>query len=178
MPIYSNEGGVIYEHTAEIVNDGGVLYEQESVHANDGGVLYEIFSALPKSLTWSADTSADSYAKINSVASNGFTLSFTALTVDSVQHYPAIYSNEIYIPANCTITVVFSEFSGTGTSKYAQPTMAGAEITSSNWDKTYTIVTKTSGKYRLWLEAYSVTGSSSGVSFYPCTVRATITVSK
>ena len=57
MPIYSNEGGVIYEHTAEPVNNGGVLIEQETVHSNEGGVLYEIFSASsPTHIKWIADT--------------------------------------------------------------------------------------------------------------------------
>ena len=73
MPIYNNEGGVIYEHTAEPVNEGGVLIEQDTVHSNEGGVLYEIFSAWkpPGLLEWFNCTNGD--GKLNSTADSGYT---------------------------------------------------------------------------------------------------------
>lgn len=75
MPIYSNEGGVIYEHTAVPVNNGGVLVEQDTVHSNEGGVLFEIFSASnPTNIKWTADTTADSHAKIISTTSDGLSV--------------------------------------------------------------------------------------------------------
>ena len=67
MPIYSNEGGVIYEHTAESVNEGGVLVEQDTVHSNEGGVLYVIHSAwaFPDLGDWETPTSEVTTSTLN-----------------------------------------------------------------------------------------------------------------
>lgn len=48
MAIYSNNGGVISEHSAEFCNEGGVIVEQSEVWCNDGGVKYQIFGAKPE----------------------------------------------------------------------------------------------------------------------------------
>jgi len=79
MPIYSNEGGVLYELDNVYSNDGGTLYDLDTVHSNEGGVLYEIFSASsPTHVKWTANTSADSDAKIVSTTSDGLSVVFTA----------------------------------------------------------------------------------------------------
>lgn len=87
MPIYSNEGGVIYEHTAVPVNNGGVLVEQDTVHSNEGGVLFEIFSVSnPTNIKWTADTTAILTQKLFLLLLMGFpwfsmqTLTFTVST--------------------------------------------------------------------------------------------------
>ena len=45
MPIYSNEGGVLYELDNVYSTEGGVLYELDTVHSKNGGVLDVIYSA-------------------------------------------------------------------------------------------------------------------------------------
>ena len=124
MPIYSNEGGVIYEHTAEPVNNGGELIEQETVHSNEGGVLDEIFSASsPTHIKWIADTTADSDAEVISTTSDGLSVVFNANS-----HVYGQYTGD-----NDRLSIVSKPF------KLVQSTVVGLTINSfsSIWSSRY-----------------------------------------
>lgn len=124
MPIFNNEGGVIYEHTAEPVNEGGVLIEQDTVHSNEGGVLYEIFSAWkpPELLEWFRGS--NSGGKLNSTADNGYTVSFTdygeaaRITRDALADYAVMTydsgSGSVYLKAGCKVKATVSAVSCSG----------------------------------------------------------------
>lgn len=40
MPIYSNEGGVLYELDNVYSNDGGTLYDLDTVHSNNSCIRW------------------------------------------------------------------------------------------------------------------------------------------
>ncbi len=67
MPIYSNEGGVLYELDNVYSNDGGTLYELDTVHSNNGGVLNVIHSAwsFPVLGDWTTPTSYVTTSTLN-----------------------------------------------------------------------------------------------------------------
>lgn len=110
MPIYSNEGGVLYELDNVYSNDGGTLYDLDTVHSNEGGVLYEIFSASsPTHVKWTANTSADSDAKIVSTTPMGFlwfsqqTRTFTVSTQEKTTVYLSFQSRSILCTARLLV---------------------------------------------------------------------------
>nr|DAY82470.1 MAG TPA: hypothetical protein [Caudoviricetes sp.] len=124
MPIYSNEGGVLYELDNVYSNDGGTLYDLDTVHSNEGGVLYEIFSASsPTHVKWTANTSADSDAKIVSTTSDGLSVVFNANS-----HVYGQYTGD-----NDRLSIVSKPF------KLVQSTVVGLTINSfsSIWSSRY-----------------------------------------
>lgn len=121
MAITINEGGVLYELDGITANEGGVLYELDSVIANESGTLYEIYSwtgNLPTALTWTVDTSISGYdtqSAINDTSNNGFTINYTAKTLDNSSGR-CIRSNSFYLPNGATVNIAATSISGTGTS--------------------------------------------------------------
>lgn len=190
MPIYSNEGGMLYEHDAELTNEGGVLYEQDTVHSNEGGVLYEIFSALPSEITWNVKKpsgSAFPTAKINSVEANGFTLNvylrYEKLDVINMSY---IYSDPISLKAETKISYTTSNLSGTGQNKKELGLYLMSEAPTNCIPSTAVsaggyIVPK-DGDYYFGIAGYSATytGSQSGpvTNYYPVTGDISITLSR
>lgn len=181
MPIFTNIVGAFRLLTDVAVNVGGVLHELDTVYANENGVLHEIHVSLPKSLTWTCDTSKDSAAKINTVSTDGMTVTYTAknsnwLSTETL----AVFSNYIKLPAGATITVEFSNVTGSGNSKHCgimtekNGVLTGVEA--NNGSCVFNITE--AGTYRLVLRAHSVTGSQSGVNYYSCTATAKITITK
>ena len=158
-------------------NEGGVKYALDTVYSNEGGVMYEIYNSTPKKLTWNVDNSADSAAKINSQSADGFTLNYTS-TVHSWSHR-SIYCNPIKLKAGNTISAVFSNIIGTGSSKsYALNLFSGdTQIGQIYTVPSGTITVPEDGVYFLTLNAHSTTGSPTGVTDYPCSVTVAISIS-
>ena len=186
MPITVNENGVLHELTDVTVNEGGTLHTLDTVHANESGVLREIHSGIPRSLTWTADTSKDSAAKINSVSADGMTVTYTCKSNAWTFGNAAVYSNYFSLPAGAIITAEFSNASGGGTSgKYAgifletgSAIVNGTQSGGSLGTRTDTLNVTAAGTYRLALHAHSVTGGQSGVNYYSCTATVKITITK
>lgn len=182
MPITTNTSGVLHELTGVTTNVGGTLHELDTVHANENGVLREIHSGLPRSLTWTADTSKDSAAKINSVSADGMTVTYTAKNHDWTSGTAAVYSNYFNLPAGAKITAEFSNATGGGSSgkHYGFHLETGSAIVGGVSDSTGDCVIEIakSGTYRFVLRAHSVTGSQSGVSYFSCTATVKITITK
>lgn len=191
MPIYSNEGGVIYEHTTELINDGGVLYEQDPIYSNEGGVLYEIFStALPSEVTWNIkkpNGASFPTAKINSIEDNGFTLNvylrYESINVINMSY---IYSDPISLKAGTKISYTTSNLSGTGQNEKGLGLYLMSEAPTDCIPSTAVsaggyIVPK-DGDYYFGIAGYSATytGSQSGTvtNYYPVTGDISITLSR
>lgn len=140
MPIYSNEGGVIYEHTAVPVNNGGVLVEQDTVHSNEGGVLFEIFSASnPTNIKWTADTTADSHAKIISTTSDGLSVVFTASShvmgqTTDINDHLSIVSKPFQLAKSAVVGITINSFSGNA-SKYGRCNFGAYKYNESSFEK-------------------------------------------
>ena len=178
MSIWVNEGGTHYELNEVWVNEGGAHYELNEVWSNEGGTHYEIYGATTtKKLTWNVDNSADSAAKINSQSADGFTLNYTS-TVRSWSNR-SIYCNPIKLKAGNTISVVFSNIVGTGSSKvYALHLVSGDTLIGQVYTApSGTITVPEDGEYFLTLHAHSTTGSSTGVKDYPCSATVAISIS-
>lgn len=178
MPITVNESGVLYELDTVTANEGGVLYELDTVHANEGGTLFEIFSTLPKSLTWTADASADSSAKIISTDNNGLTVTFKSQTANAGHPdwdgtYDAVFSSEFKLSAGTMVSGSISNITSSGANLHSgiflmQNGEVVTEITSEG------TAVKTAGIYYLALRGHAVTGSQTGISYYPITATATV----
>ena len=178
MSIWVNEGGTHYELNEVWVNEGGAHYELNEVWSNEGGALYEIYGSTPKKLTWNVDNSADSAAKINSQSADGFTLNYTS-SYQSWNNNYSIYCNLIKLKTGNTISVAFSNIIGTGSSThYALRLLSGdTSIDQISTTSSGTIAVPEDGEYFLALHAFSVTGSSTGVKYYPCSATVAISIS-
>lgn len=110
MPIYSNEGGVLYELDNVYSTEGGVLYELDTVHSNNGGVLDVIHSAwsFPVLEDWDTPTSCVTTSTLNgdtysvncySAAAADFTLTGKTKVTITLTEYSSgtIYSNAAQI---------------------------------------------------------------------------------
>ena len=177
MSIWVNEGGTHYELNEVWSNEGGTHYELNEVWSNEGGTHYEIYGSTTEKLAWNVDNSADSAAKINSQSADGFTLKYTS-TVKSWSHR-SIYCNPIKLKAGNTISAVFSNIIGTGSSKhYALNLISGdTQIGQIYTVPSGTITVPEDGEYFLTLHAHSTTGSSTSVKDYSCSVTVAISIS-
>lgn len=182
MPITVNENGVLHELTEVTTNAGGTLHTLDTVHANESGMLREIHSGIPRSLTWTADTSKDSAARINSVSADGMTVTYTAKSSDwqSTANI-AVCSNFVRLPADAKITAEFSNVTGSGSSgKHCGLMTEKNGVLTGGEANNGAIVFNISetGLYRFVLRAHSVTGGQSGVNYYSCTATVKITITK
>lgn len=178
MPITVNENGVLHELTEVTTNAGGTLHTFDTVHANENGVLREIHSGIPRSLTWTADTSKDSAAKINSVSADGMTVKFTCSDHQWIYGKAAVYSNFFRLPAGAKITAAFSGVSGGGSNKHYGFFIETGNAIAGGTDENGVVEISETGLYRFVLRAHSVTGGQSGVSYFSCTATVKIMITK
>ncbi len=179
MPITINVGGVLQTMNNVFTNASGVLRGQNAVIADDSGVLREIHSNIPRTLTWTADTSKDDAAKINSVSEDGMTVTFTASNIQwAVAGTAAVCSNYIRLPAGVKITAEFSDVVSIGKNKHygLMAMKSGVLVGSEVNNGVCSLDIAEAGLYRLVLRAHGVTGSQSGVSYYSCKVTVKITI--
>ena len=152
MAIYSNNGGVISEHSAEFCNEGGVIVEQSEVWCNDGGVKYQIFGAKPE-LSWVYENST---TESPAVSDKGYKVSNTKTAVRYKGVKSSVFSLTKAMSFSGTITVDDHLTATSWTASFVVYSEDGTAVLAS--DSTTTSVTKTgtlpAGKY------YIVAGAS------------------
>ncbi len=174
MSITENKGGVLRDQTEFTTNDGGVLRKLKEISTVKGGVLRKIFTkgSEASGLVWEL-TGEDSRAEILSVSDDGYTVKFKSGNSSDT----SIISNLITLNEGDVISRTASISTSDGTSEHCVLRIFDESDTkiSEMQDTSYTI--DTTGRYRLGLTAFGVSGSQTGVYYYSATATTTITIS-
>ncbi len=173
MSITVNNGGSLHELSDISVNVGGALHSLDRITVNENGVLREIYSKESSDgLTWSL-TGEDSKAEILSVSDDGYTVEFKSGNSSDT----SMISNLITLNEGDVISRTAGISTSGGTSKHCVLRIfdeSGEKIAEIQ-GTSYTI--ETTGRYRLGLTAFGVSGTQTGTSYYSATATAVITVS-
>lgn len=196
MAISVNEGGKIFELDEVWVKEGNTLIKLDEVWANEGVNLVQIHSSFkpPDVISWTEQSGG----KINSVSSDGYTVSFTSY-IGVWEDKPAFHdapvghcclSDKIYLKAGTNISAKRTAYSGYGANKYTYLTIY--YVWENGYpDKTVRLETHSTtetgdmgiytvsqdGYYRLGLYSEGRTYGET-ISYYSATSTVEITISK
>ena len=188
MPITVNVNGTLKQLTNLYFNDNGTIREFSEVYVNTGSAIKSIHvksTSAVSELKWTANTSVDSSAVLNSSSNNGFSVKFTGSTSGTTNCNGIVTSNQFQLTAGQTITVTVTDY--TCSSPTVNSRLVGLALLStsgsvvkkasiSNGAGSFSLTVDTTGTYKLGLSTAGVYGSASGVSQYLATATVTLAI--
>ena len=187
MPITVNVNGTLKQLTNLYFNDNGTIREFSEVYVNTGSAIKSIHvksTSAVSELKWTANTSVDSEAVLNSSSNNGFSVKFTGSNTGNVYNNSIVTSNQFQLTAGQTITVTVTAFScanivnnkGVGLGLLSASGSLIKRASSSTGTGSFSLTVDTTGTYKLGLTAVGINGSPSGVSYYKASATVTLAI--